>query len=203
MKTLRAALAVAAAAAALALAGLVAWREGAFDPPPENAGRVPIGGPFALIDGDGRMRTDSEFRGAPMLVSFGYTHCPDICPTVLQTIADALDALGPEGAAIQPLFVTVDPERDTPEVVRAWVGHFHERLIGLTGAPEQTAAAARAYRVTWRMVPDEAGGAGYLLDHTALVYLMDADGAYVTHFGHREDAAAMAARLARYLETGT
>ena len=186
--------ALALAAGALALAadrGLFGDREAAAD-------RVPIGGPFALVDGDGRIRRDTEFRGAPMLVAFGYTHCPDVCPTVLQTMTDALDSLGAKGAAIQPLFVTVDPGRDTPEAMRAYVGHFHERLIGLTGSAAQTEAAARAYRVTVRTAPPDESG--HLVDHTSIVYLMGPDGSYVTHFGHGSDAATMAARLERYLE---
>ena len=165
------------------------------------AARVPIGGPFALVDGDGRTRTRDEFLGAPLLIAFGYTHCPDVCPTMLQTMTEALDALGPEGAAIQPVFVTVDPERDTPAVMRAHVGHFHERLVGLTGGAEQAAAAARAWRVTARKTPPDEEG-NYLVDHTALTYLMDADGAYVAHFGHDADWRTMAERLRRHLETG-
>lgn len=198
MKRLLAGSLAAALAAATALSWVLADRAGA---PARTAaeGLVPIGGPFELVDGDGRTRRYSEFRGAPMLVNFGYTHCPDVCPTTLQTMTDALETLGPEGAPIQPLFITVDPERDTPAVMREYVGHFHERLIGLTGSVEQAAAAARAWRVAAMKAP---GGDGehYLMDHTALVYLMGPDGAYVTHFGHGTGAEAMAARLADYLE---
>ena len=162
---------------------------------------VPIGGPFTLVDGDGRTVTRADFLGAPMLVTFGYTHCPDVCPTTLHLMAVALDALGPDGEAISPVFITVDPERDTPEVVRDYVRHFHARLTGLTGSVEQAAAAARAWRVTARKAPLEDGD--YLMDHTSLIYLMDAGGAYVAHFGHGADPAAVAARLAGHLKAET
>ncbi len=184
-----------AAAAAIALA--LAWRAA----PVEEAAaerRVPIGGPFMLVDGAGQVRDDAEFRGAPMLVAFGYTHCPDVCPTTLQTMADALDAVGPLAADIQPLFITVDPERDTPEVVGRYVDYFHPAMIGLTGSAEQVAEAVAAYRVTARKAPLEDGE--YLMDHTALVYLMGPDGAYVTHFSHQSGSEAMAETLAAYLE---
>lgn len=197
------AIAVAAAVAALvAVVAVLTERGGPFGPERQaETGRVPIGGAFTLVDGDGRTWSDSTFRGRPMLVSFGYTYCPDICPTTLQTIADALDVLGESGEAIQPLFVTVDPERDTPGVVGAYVDHFHDRLIGLSGSVEQVAAAARAYRVALRKVPQTSGD--YLMDHTTIVYLMGPDGAYVTHFSHTEDAGSMAAKLAEYLEATT
>ena len=191
---------VAALAALAALAVLTALGVTLVTSPAPREAAVPIGGPFTLVDGDGRTVTRAEFLGAPMLVTFGYTHCPDVCPTTLHAMSAALDALGPKGEAIRPVFVTVDPERDTPEVMRDYVGHFHERLSGLTGSVEQAAAAARAWRVTARKAPLEGGG--YLMDHTALIYLMDAEGAYVAHFGHGSDPAAVAARLAEHLETG-
>ncbi len=186
------------AIALVAAVSILAARRGTLGDRPEAPGRVLIGGPFTLVDGDGRTWTETAFRGAPMLVTFGYTHCPDVCPTTLQTITDALDVLGPQGEAIQPLFITVDPERDTPKVMRDYVDHFHERLIGLTGSTGQTTAAARAWRVTARKAAED--GEDYLVDHTALIYLMGPDGAYVTHFGHRSDAGSIAAKLAEYLE---
>ena len=192
------AVAGAVAAAAVLFAPPEPWR-GLFAERSPAVAAVPIGGPFTLRDGDGRMRSDEMFRGAPMLVSFGYTSCPDICPTTLQVMTNALEAVGPKGEAIQPLFITVDPERDTPEVMRAYVGLFHQRLIGLTGTTEQTAAAADSYRVFARKT--EGGEEGYLVDHTALVYLMGPDGAYVTHFHHRTDSETMAAKLSEYMDS--
>ena len=193
-----------AAAAAVAVTAIALGALAVRFPAPHRAevdAVVPIGGPFTLVDGEGRTVTRADFLGAPMLVTFGYTHCPDVCPTTLHLMAVALDALGPDGEAIRPVFITVDPERDTPEVVREYASHFHARLSGLTGSVEQAAAAARAWRVTARKAPLEGGG--YLMDHTSLIYLMDAEGAYVAHFGHGADPAAVAARLAEHLETGT
>jgi len=157
-----------------------------------------VGGPFTLVDQDGKARTDAEFRGKLMLVYFGYTYCPDICPTELQTMSDALDALGDKAAAVQPIFITVDPERDTPSVVKDYVGHFHPRFIGLTGTPQQVEAAARAYRVYAAKVPAKDGG-DYLMDHTGLVYLMGTDGKYLANFLPQTTSQEMAKTIAKHL----
>ncbi|HET6467327.1 MAG TPA: SCO family protein [Geminicoccaceae bacterium] len=162
----------------------------------QSQGPVPIGGPFTLTDQDGRRVTAEDFRGRYMLVLFGYTFCPDMCPLGLTTMADALDALPPAKAArIVPLFITVDPERDTVEVMKAYVPLFHERLLGLTGTPEEVAEVVKEYRVYARKAaPDEGGG--YLVDHSTFTYLMDTEGRYLAHFGHDATAEEMAARLA-------
>jgi protein SCO1/2 len=144
-------------------------------------GRTPIGGPFALTDHTGKRRTDAEFRGQLMLIYFGYTYCPDVCPTDLMAIATALNLLGPAGEAIQPLFVTVDPERDTVEHLADYVLAFHPRLVGLTGAPEEIRKLALAYKVYYARVPAPEG-TDYAIDHTGFIYLVGRDGKYLGFF---------------------
>ncbi|WP_375778795.1 SCO family protein [Bradyrhizobium sp. ma5] len=143
--------------------------------------REPVGGPFALTDQAGRDRTDSEFRGKLMLVYFGFTYCPDVCPTDLQAIALALDKLGPDGDQVQPIFITVDPERDTAAHLAEYVPLFHPRLIGLTGSDDAIRKVADAYKVYYARVPLKDAG-DYTVDHTAYIYLMDRDGNYLGFF---------------------
>jgi len=143
--------------------------------------REAIGGPFALVGHDGRPRTDALFRGKMMLVYFGFTYCPDICPTDLQNIGLALDRLGPAGEAVQPLFVTLDPERDTAAHLADYVGLFHPRLIGLTGDGDAIRKAADAYKVFYARVP-RSDGSDYTVDHSAFIYVMDRGGRYLGFF---------------------
>jgi cytochrome oxidase Cu insertion factor (SCO1/SenC/PrrC family) len=143
--------------------------------------REPVGGPFELIDHSGHARTERDFRGRLMLVYFGFTYCPDVCPTDLQAISLAMDKLGVDAAKIQPMFVTVDPERDTPTHLADYVKLFHPRLIGLTGSAEAIRKAADAYKVYYARV-DLNKDAGYTVDHTAFIYLMDRDGNYLGFF---------------------
>lgn len=158
-----------------------------------------IGGSFALTDQFGKPRTDADFRGHYMLVFFGFTNCPDICPVELQTISDALDQLDAKQVAdVTPIFITVDPERDTPEALRAYVANFHPRLVALTGSIESIGAIAKAYRVyyakaTGTNAPSDPSA--YILDHSAVVYLMGPGGEYVTHFSPGTTAQDMAADL--------
>ena len=140
--------------------------------------REPIGGPFALIDHNGTTRTEQDFRGKLLLVYFGFTYCPDICPTDLQSIGLALDKLGPAADAVQPLFITLDPARDTAEQLKDYVPMFHPRLIGLTGDAQAIAKAADAYRVYYAKVPAE-NRDDYTIDHTAFIYVIGADGQYL------------------------
>jgi cytochrome oxidase Cu insertion factor (SCO1/SenC/PrrC family) len=142
--------------------------------------REPIGGAFALIDHTGRRRTDEEFRGKLMLVYFGFTYCPDVCPTDLQNIGLALDALGPSADKVQPVFITVDPARDTPEHLKDYVPIFHPKLIGLTGDAAAIHSAAAAYRAYYAQVPLK--GDDYTVDHSSFIYLMGADGNYLGFF---------------------
>jgi protein SCO1/2 len=140
--------------------------------------REPIGGPFALVDHTGRPRTDADFRGKFLVVYFGFTYCPDICPTDLQAIGLSLDRLGPAGDSVQPLFITVDPERDTPEHLAEYVRLFHPRLIGLTGDHDSIRRVALAYRVFFAK-PAAARSGDYTVDHTAFIYLVGPSGQYL------------------------
>jgi protein SCO1/2 len=147
-----------------------------------SAGEALIGGPFALTDQHGKRVTEQDFAGRFMLVYFGYTFCPDICPTSLTVMSAALDALPPEQAErVVPIFITVDPARDTVAQLANYAPLFHPRLVALTGSEEEVREAARAYRVYYH-VPDEEGDA-YMVDHSTFVYLMGPDGSYRTHFG--------------------
>ncbi|KRR14482.1 electron transporter SenC [Bradyrhizobium jicamae] len=144
-------------------------------------GKEPIGGPFTLVDHTGKPRTDADFRGQLMLVYFGFSFCPDVCPTDLMAIGQAVDKLGPGGDAVQPLFVTLDPDRDTPAHLADYVPFFHSRLLGLTGDAAQIRDAARLYRVFHAKVAIE-GAAEYTVDHSGFIYLMDRDGKYLGFF---------------------
>ena len=143
--------------------------------------REPVGGPFALTDHHGKRRTDADFRGRLMLVYFGYTYCPDVCPTDLLQIGLAMKKLGPAAKSVQPLFITLDPERDTARHLAGYVLHFDPRLLGLTGTAAATSAAADAYKVYYKKVPGLSPGA-YSVDHTAFIYLMDRKGRYLGFF---------------------
>ena len=152
--------------------------------------REPIGGPFALIDEKGRQRTDKDFRGKLMLVYFGYTTCPDVCPTDLQQIGAAIESLGKAGDAIQPLFITLDPARDTTKRLAAYVAPFHARLVGLGGSDFAVRKAADAYRVYFKKVPIGTEG-DYGIEHAAFIYLMDREGKYLGYFPPGTSAARM------------
>jgi cytochrome oxidase Cu insertion factor (SCO1/SenC/PrrC family) len=140
-------------------------------------GRGTVGGPFTLTDPTGKSRSDSEFRGKLMIVYFGYTYCPDVCPTDLMAITQALDALGPAAEGVQPVFITVDPERDT-KMLGEYVAAFHHSLVGLTGSPEQIRKVANAYKAFYVKVPDQRSG-DYSIDHTGVIYLMGRNGEYL------------------------
>ena len=172
---------------------------GAEMPPPGAGGiQLPqgtvLGGPFRLTDHTGRTVTEADFAGRFMLLYFGYTYCPDVCPTELGTIAAAMDLLGEQGERIVPVFASVDPERDTPEGLADYVSRFHPRMVGLTGTPEQVAAAARAYRVYYAKVnrPDMSQ---YLMDHSSFIYLVGPDGRVRTLFRPETAPEAMAQSL--------
>lgn len=149
---------------------------------PTTSGKALIGGPFTLTDQNGKKVTDQDFRGRSMLVFFGFTHCPDICPAGLQLISAALAKLGPKAANVTPVFISVDPQRDTPETLATYVKNFDDRIVGLTGTPEEIAAVARAYRVFYEKTPNESNPTEYGMNHTSIIYLMGPDGTYVAHF---------------------
>jgi protein SCO1/2 len=160
-----------------------------------------VGGAFSLTDTNGHAVTDATYRGRWMLVYFGYAYCPDICPTELQTMSTVLDQLGPDAAKIAPLFITVDPQRDTPEALGQYVKLFDSRLIGLTGTSEQAAQAAKAYRVYATKVTSKGLG-GYLIDHTSFVYLMDPGGKLRTVFSSETNVMDMVAAIASQISGG-
>jgi cytochrome oxidase Cu insertion factor (SCO1/SenC/PrrC family) len=164
-----------------------------------SVGQAMIGGPFSLTDHTGKRVTDRDFRGQTLLVFFGFTFCPDVCPSGLQVVAAALDKLGPKARDVTPLFITIDPDRDTPVQLATYVKSFHPRLVGLTGTPAEIEAAVKAYRVYAKKVVDPKSTAGYTMDHSTFIYVMGPDGAYRTHFTHTTSADAMAERLAKVL----
>jgi protein SCO1/2 len=163
---------------------------------------VSIGGPFSLTDTSGRQVTDRDFRGKLMLVFFGYTHCPDVCPTELQNMADAMGKLGADAEKVAPIFISVDPKRDTVEALANYVKLFGANIVGLTGTPEQVASAAKAYRVYFRKIESGKGDEDYTMDHSAFVYLMDAEGKYLSHFSFQTAPDAMVSVIKKHLPTG-
>jgi protein SCO1/2 len=155
-----------------------------------------IGGSFTLTDQDGKTVTDADFKGKPMLVFFGYTHCPDVCPTTLFEVSEVLRALGGDAGKAQALFITIDPERDTSQVMKDYLSSFDPHLRGLTGNVDAIMATEKAYRVYAKKVPGENGE--YTMDHTALVYLMDKEGRFVAPFNLKRTPAEAAADLRKF-----
>jgi protein SCO1/2 len=177
----------------LAVVLLVTGREGVPNMPQVAA----IGGPFSLTDQNGRTVTEQDLKGKPFLVFFGYTNCPDFCPTTMFEISEVLKKLGPAADRTRALFITVDPERDTPAALKDYVSSFDPHIIALTGEPEAIAAVAKAYRAYYRKVPLKDGG--YTMDHLVLVYLMDKDGRFVSRFKLDRPLDASAAELRKFL----
>ncbi|MDE2167481.1 MAG: SCO family protein [Alphaproteobacteria bacterium] len=183
----------------LVLAVLIAgfgYENGWFgDGPPPG---LPLGGPFSLTDQNGATRTDVDFRGKLMLIYFGYTNCPDTCPATLTEIIKALDVLGPAGAGVEPIFITVDPARDTPARLKTYAANFSPRLIALTGTPAQLAAVEREFRV---YASKEPGGPvdDALLDHSSFIYLMGRDGKLARVIPPGEKPADLADDIRKYL----
>lgn len=155
-----------------------------------------VGGPFALTDQSGRTVTDADMKGKPFLVFFGFTHCPDICPTTLFEVSEIMRVLGKDGDRAGALFITVDPERDTPQAMKDYLASFDPRVRGLSGDPAAVTAAVKAYRVYAKKVPTEGGD--YTMDHTAIVYLMDKNGQFVAPFNLKRRPEEAAADLRRY-----
>ena len=160
-------------------------------------GKVLIGGPFSLVDTDGKRVTDKDFRGKLMLVFFGYMHCPDVCPTELQNMAEVLDKLGPDADQVAPIFISVDPNRDTPEALSSYVKNFSPRIIGLTGSADEVASAAKAYRVYFRRA--EGSEENYTVDHSVFVYLMDRKGEYLSHFAFNAPTDSVASAIKKQI----
>jgi protein SCO1 len=170
-----------------------------FPPAPGSAseGRALVGGPFALTDTSGKRVTDRDFRGKLMLVFFGYTHCPDVCPTELQNMTEVLQKLGPESNQVSVVFISVDPARDTPAALSDYVKNFHPAITGLTGTAEEVAAVAKAYKVYYKKA--EGTPDAYAVDHSAFVYLMDREGNYLSHFLFNTAAGTIADAVRKHL----
>ncbi|MGH6789374.1 MAG: SCO family protein [Pseudolabrys sp.] len=156
-----------------------------------------IGGPFTLIDQNGKAITDQNMKGKPFLVFFGYTHCPDVCPTTLFEVSEVMRALGQDANRTSALFITVDPERDTPAVMKDYLSSFDPHLRGVTGTAAAIGAAERSYRVYAKKVPEKSGE--YSMDHSAVVYLMDKEGHFVAPFNLKRKPEAAAADLRKYM----
>jgi protein SCO1/2 len=184
---------IALAAWIVVLVGFAGWI--VVDFTSDDAGTPAIGGPFTLTDHNGRTVTEADFKGKPTLIYFGFTYCPDVCPTSLLLMQTAVEQLG-EGAEqqVNMVLITVDPERDTPAVLKDYVGNFGPTMIGLTGTPKQVAAVAKEFRVYYRKVESK-DGAPYLMDHSSIFYLLDKRGRFVRHFTHQSKAEDIAAAL--------
>ena len=155
-----------------------------------------IGGPFQLLDQNAKPVSEQDFKGKPFLVFFGFTHCPDICPTALLEVSEILRKLGPDAERVNALFITVDPERDTPAVLKDYISSFEPQVHGLTGDTAAVAAVQKTYRVYARKIPLDGGE--YTMDHSAIVYLMDKQGKFVAPFNLKRRPEDAAAELRRY-----
>ena len=193
-----------AALAVIAVASWVTWswitNDGAPSAAPSGAMRagVEIGGPFELVDHTGKTVTDKSFHGQFVLLYFGYGFCPDVCPTELANMAAAMDSLGPKAEKVTPVFITVDPERDTPEFLMDYVKNFHPRMVGLTGTPENIAAAAKAFKVYYAKSRKSAGE-DYLMDHTSYVYLLGPDGKFLAIYRGMTDPKEIASSVGKFI----
>ncbi|RKT44859.1 SCO family protein [Thiocapsa rosea] len=191
--------AVAVVAALFLAAGSVSGSVLASDAPVDDA--RPPSGRYLLMDANGRAVTDADFPGQFQLVAFGYTYCPDICPTTLVETAAILKQLGERAERVQPIFITVDPQRDTPEVLTTYTAYFHPRIIGLTGSPALVERAARNFNVRFEKVTEPGAPADrYHVDHSAGMYLLGPDGSYIRKFGYSTSAAAIAERIEMLLD---
>lgn len=155
----------------------------------------PFGGSFALTDHNRQPITEAAFRGQPSALFFGFTHCPEVCPTTLFELDGWLKALGNEGRDIRAYFISVDPERDTPEILKAYVGNVSDRIVGITGEPDKIAAMVRSFGIFARKVPTDGGD--YTMDHTASVLLLDRSGDFAGTIAYQESREAAVAKLKR------
>jgi len=193
----------AAALSALSLGGCNSEPEPvAQSGPVTSRGDANVGGPYTLINQDGQTVTEASFVGKPHLVFFGFTYCPDVCPMGLQQMGAALDMLGRDASKIQPILISLDPERDTPELMAQYVtaNGFPENLVGLTGTPEQVDVAVKAYRVYSKKVSLGEDEDDYTIDHTSYIYLMDKDGKYAAVFTKHDSPETIAVQIKPYLD---
>jgi len=159
-----------------------------------------IGGPFSLVDQNNRPVTEKTYQGKYMLVYFGFTFCPDVCPTTLNHVADALDRLGDKADRLVPIFISVDAKRDTPEAMKQYAAAFNPRIVGLTGTPEQAAAAARTYRVYFKENRTGPGANDYVMDHSSILYLMGPDGRFIAPIRAESSGEQIAAEILRHMK---
>jgi cytochrome oxidase Cu insertion factor (SCO1/SenC/PrrC family) len=191
----------------IAVTAFVAWQRIADTRTTETAegaglsAAVKIGGPFALTNHLGEKVSDAVYRGQYLYIYFGYGYCPDVCPTELANMAATIDALGLQADKVQPLFITIDPERDTTQFLAEYVAQFHPRFIGLTGSLAEIAAVAKSYRVFYRKAKDE-DASEYLMDHSNFVYFMGDDGGFLTMFRGGTDPEAVAKTMTKYIQKG-
>lgn len=168
----------------LALVLLFAWMGDSVLPKVNHAdsGDALVSADFTLVNGSGKTVTDEDFRGKYMLVYFGFTHCPDVCPTTLLMMSNALTSMGKAADKIQPIFISIDPERDSPKATALYTSHFSKNLVGLSGTPEQVKHAAESFKVFYTKVEQKNSALGYVVDHSGFIYLMGPDGKYIDHF---------------------
>jgi protein SCO1/2 len=163
-------------------------------PQVQSTGKALVGGPFTMVDHTGKTVTQDDYKGRMMLMYFGFTYCPDVCPTRLLTLTKVLKLLENDLDKVQPIFVTIDPERDTVDTMAQYVDHFHPNFVGLTGTTEQVADMAGAYKVAFYKVRDEKLSS-YLMDHTDIIYLMSGENEYLAHFSANSTAEEIAAGI--------
>jgi cytochrome oxidase Cu insertion factor (SCO1/SenC/PrrC family) len=196
-RTLIFAISAATAAVALGAGSLL------MGPPvcqPTGSGTALVGGPFTMVKHTGETVTDQSYKGKYTLLFFGFTYCPQICPAELQVMTAALDMLGPKANDITPIFVSIDPERDTPEQLASYLSNFHKSFVGLTGSPQQVADMAKAYRVFYSKVENKDDPAAYMMDHSTLIFLMDQQGAFRKHFTYATDPAELAKGITQAID---
>ena len=180
-------IAIVALVIAAALAGFTAWRYLAHTNE-ASLGKALVGGPFTLTDQNGKRVKNTDFAGHYMLVYFGYTFCPDVCPAELQVMSAALDGMGDKAKNVVPVFITIDPQRDSPEVLKQYISNFSPRFVALTGSDKEIASVAKEYRVYYAKAKGwEKAGDNYLMDHSSIVYLIGPDGKFVKHFTYTTD----------------
>lgn len=165
----------------------------------QNAGRVPIGGPFRLTSHEGKPFTDADLKGKPFAVFFGFTHCPEVCPTTLYDLTQDLESLGKDSDKMRVAFITVDPAQDTPELMKTYLSSFDPRIVGLTGTDDEIAAVAKAYKIYYRKVPTDSG---YTMDHSATIFLMDSKGDFYGTSNFQEAAEIRRKKLEQLIKNG-
>lgn len=178
--------------------GFYAWNASWIDK--TVSGVALIGGPFEMLNQNGAKVTEKDFAGKPMLLFFGYTYCPDVCPTELQIMSTTLDQLGDQAKDVQPVFVTIDPERDTPAVLKSYLESFGPRWTGLTGTPDQVRAITRAWHVFYEKRDNKAAPKDYLMDHSSFIFLMGPDGKFLKHFNYTTDVKGFSEELLQALK---